>query len=202
MKEKRNYIIDKELAESFRYLYRMPSDFDPNAEYRKRIFGDRLLEAIHNAPLLNEDDDFSYAFPKPSSRVNSQAALARELHVSEMTISKYVNCGLPIPTDKLMHLYALLDATPHYLTGYTTDPHKVLSFLENGEPERKEDGSYVELYTPMTFHGLRAFDSFAVLSNIAFYYPEYFNTMIDFLNADDKTKALCFELLKAVMSQK
>ena len=126
--------LNNERVPDFDYLSRIPNDFDPQELSRIEIFGTRLKNLRLNDEIRRNKKNLSANnFTRGFRSFKTQQDIANTVGVSVQTIHKYEAGNIStIPIEKVFELAIILDATPHYLLGYTDNPDDILQIDKDG----------------------------------------------------------------------
>lgn len=192
-------ILDAEFFDLYKKLTTFPRDYDPKDKHRIQIFAERLRhirETAHER-IVREKDDLLNNIP---CEVYTKEALAKALFVTSTQVANYEKGNIKsIPMDKLVRLYDIYDVTPHYLTGYTDQPDKIILFNENNEPLYHNDGTYQTGIYPFTHPLLSSKTAIDVFSRLSWDNPKQFITLANFLNSEKNVRNLGFNLLSVIL---
>ena len=178
-------------------------NYDPRDKHRIQIFAERLR---HTRETMHERNMQIYNSADPLNRipceVYTKKDLAKALFVTPTQVANYEKGNIEcIPLDKLVRLYDIYDVTPHYLTGYTDQPDKIIFFdkEQKQKPLYNSDGTYQTGVYPFTHPLLSHKTAVDVFHKLAWENPEQFITLANFLNSGKTARKIGFKLLSVIL---
>ena len=189
-------------------LMRFPDDFNPCNKERIRIFSQRLRQARLDISSGVHQPWSETVFGKVQY-VSTLKQAGEWLGVTEAMISYYESGKISkIPMKYLLAFYDMYDVTPHYLTGYTSKPDRILGIgIDPKKPKtygkflKNEDGTYREVIMPIAHPLVSEGKTCKLLCTLAWSNVEWFRTLCKFLCCSDRTLKAGFAQLKKLVEK-